>query len=62
MGKSKRKVAKNLGEFKTLYVRKLRSDNHEWIKKEADANGYCPSTLLNRVVDYIRKETTLEML
>lgn len=47
---------------KTLYVRNLREDNYEWIKKQAVKRGYCPSTLLNRLVDHARTETKLEML
>lgn len=49
-------------QVKTLYVRNIRNDNHQWLHDISVKNGYCPSTALNRILDYVKKETDLEML
>lgn len=53
---------KKTKETRTLYVRNLTQENYTFVKEQADKNGYCPSTLLNRILNFVKKETKLEML
>ena len=47
---------------RTLYVRNISFENYAFIKEQAQERGYCPSTVLNRIIDFVQKETDLEML
>jgi hypothetical protein len=62
MNLSEGKMAQNKSEVKSLYVRKLQKDNYDFIKEESEKRGYCPSTFLNRILNFIKKNTNLEML
>lgn len=47
---------------RTLYLRNVSIENYAFIKEQSEVRGYCPSTVLNRIIDFVQKETDLQML
>jgi len=60
--KKQSKKTKGKDVSSPLFLRRMKQDNSDWIREMAKSKGYSPSVVINRIVQYVRTETSLEML